>query len=151
MFLKLRKYGNTDSNHILTSIKVPTNPLSDPKSCDQWTEITEPAKINKFILKRNQKHFGQAYYSTPFTVEPLSQQIPFSGVSEYSDLILLEGNFDDSEIPDITTLFILSLKQHIIPPEEVPKLQLEAFKTKIRKWKETTSNRDPSWPLSRAS
>ena len=107
MFMKLQKYQNIDTNHILTSIKIPSHPTSDPKSCKEWTEITESAKINEFIFKRNQNHFGQAK-DTPFTVEPLSTQILSSGIGEYSDLIL-EGKYDDSKLPDITSLFIQSL------------------------------------------
>ena len=137
MFTKLRKYRNLDTNHILTSIKVPSNHTADPKTCKEWTEITEPAKINEFILKRNQHHFGQAK-GTPFTVEPLSSQIPFTGIGEFSDLIL-DGQYDDSELPDITSLFVRSLQRRLLPTQDKPTIHLEAFKSKIRTWKETTS------------
>ena len=126
MYKKLQNYRSMDSTQILTSIKVPKNPKCNPKSCNEWIEVTKPTQINKFILKRNQTHLGQTF-GTPFTVAPLSNHIPFTGIGEYSDLIL-EGNYDDSHLPDITSLFIKFLKQRLCPNPEAPQIQLEAYK-----------------------
>ena len=40
--------------------------LEDPKTCTEWTMITDPAQVEYYLLLRNRLHFGQAE-GTPFT------------------------------------------------------------------------------------
>ena len=44
----------------LTRIEVPSNPSQDPKQCVEWKTIDRPDEITRYLLDRNQKHFGQA-------------------------------------------------------------------------------------------
>ena len=137
LFLKLKGFRKKDQNSGINSIRVPTNPNTNPKECTNWTTVTEPSEINEYILRRNQTHFGQAN-STPFNISPLKEQIPFSGIGETSDLIL-DGTYNDVNIEEITDLFIRHLKYRIEPPTDVPKMPIHTFVGKIRRWKESTS------------
>ena len=65
----------------LTQIQVPSDPSDDPKSCTDWKTIDTPEEITRYLLARNQAHFGQAA-GTPFSVPPLSVQVDFSASTE---------------------------------------------------------------------
>ena len=51
--------------------------LEDPKMCQAWKLITNPAEVEYYLLLRNRLHFGQAE-GTPFTREPLSTEIDWA-------------------------------------------------------------------------
>ena len=59
----------------------PTMPLEHPKSASEWSTVTKnPAHIEYYLLLRNRIHFGQAH-GTPFTIQPLSDAIPWGAQS----------------------------------------------------------------------
>jgi hypothetical protein len=95
----------------LSRIEMP-NPTDDPKQCNDWTTIDAPAEMTKYLLERNQKHFGQAQ-GTPFTLPPLSMSIDFIASTHTSNLILT-GNFDDQELNNLTSMFVQHLKNKIL-------------------------------------
>jgi hypothetical protein len=81
--------------------------------------------MTKYLLERNQKHFGQAQ-GTLFTIPPLSVSIDFSASTQTSDLILT-SNFEDEEFDDLMAMFVKHLTnktryiESILKEEEIMK------------------------------
>jgi hypothetical protein len=91
-----------------TQLEIPKHhPEEDPKNCTEWQIIDIPTVIFKQVLKRNQKHFGQAH-GTPFTVSPLSNALQFTGEGP-GTMDILSGAWEDSELSDS----IQQLIQHL--------------------------------------
>ena len=44
----------------LNRIQVPATEFADPKECTEWRSVDLPNEIEDYLIKRNQKHFGQA-------------------------------------------------------------------------------------------
>jgi hypothetical protein len=76
--------------------------LTDPKAHAEaynpkWQLITLPDEINYYLLLRNQRHFGQAQRTPPFTIPPLSDDIDWAASSEASEAIL-NGTYDTRDL-----------------------------------------------------
>jgi hypothetical protein len=121
----------------LSRIEVPTNPNDDPKKCNDWTTIDAPAEMTKYLLERNQKHFGQAQ-GTPFTIPPLSVSIDFSASTQTSDLILT-GHFEDEELNDLTIMFVTHLTNKTPLDYIESSLKEDEIMKKFAIWLEKTS------------
>jgi hypothetical protein len=138
MYRKLRFIRQDSAQQSgLSRIEVPTNPTDDPKKCNDWTTIDAPAEMTKYLLERNQKHFGQAQ-GTPFTIPPFSATIDFSASTHTSDLILT-GNFDDAELNDLTTMFVTHLTNKTPLDYIESSLKEEEIMKKFAIWPEKTS------------
>jgi hypothetical protein len=121
----------------LSRIEVPTNPNDDPKKCNDWTTIDTPAEMTKYLLERNQKHFGQAQ-GTPFTIPPLSVSVNFSASTQTSDLILT-GQFEDEELNDLMTMFVTHLTNKTPLDYIESSLKEDKIMKKFAIWPEKTS------------
>ncbi len=72
MWRKLRYVRGQDKTG-LTSIMVPENEEeTNYKDCTEWISIDTPDEIEKILMERNQKHFGQAKGTWP-TKPPFSE------------------------------------------------------------------------------
>ena len=109
MYRKLRfiRKDSTRQNG-LSRLEVPADPTEDQKKCTAWKTIDVPEEITKYLLERNKAHFGQAK-GTPFTVSPLNTAIDFSASTATSEMIL-EGNYSNHELDELTRLFLTHLK-----------------------------------------
>ncbi len=61
--------------------------ISDPKTCQSWTQIDVPREALRLFQERNRAHFGQVH-GTPFTITPFSEQLGFGGDGPVSQPIL---------------------------------------------------------------
>ena len=138
MYRKLRFVcKNSDQRSGLSSLEVPLDPTDDPKKCTVWRTVDTPEEITEYLLARNQLHFGQAA-GTPFTVPPLNVLVDFSASTKTSELIL-KGNYDNTELADITRLLLTHLKCKV-PLDLLPQSITEAdMQKKFSLWKESTS------------
>ena len=138
MYAKLRFIRSDGTQQTgLTRLEVPQDPAQDPKHCTEWTTVDTPADITKYLLERNQKHFGQAA-GTPFTVPPLSVHVDFRASTNECDLIL-NGDYDTSTLDDLTSLllkqFTLLTELDVLPSAITEQAMLD----KYRFWPEGTS------------
>jgi hypothetical protein len=120
------------------SITSPTNPLEDPKTCIEWTTITEPDEIEFFLQLQNRLHFGQAN-GTPFTREPFSSYIPWPADTEYCDNVLAgTTSCTIEDVPQISALLqgCKAASELNVLPTTITERE---FRDKITSWKETTS------------
>jgi hypothetical protein len=82
----------------LASVEVPDintegKPTNDPDKAVAWKRITNPPEVEERLLKRNQKHFGQAN-NTLFASKPIQEMLTYEGVNQGVNL-LLEGKFKE--------------------------------------------------------
>lgn len=61
--------------------------LEDPKTCNEWRLITEPAEVEYYLMLRNRLHFGQAE-GTPFTRQPLKDDLDWSATTPAAEQML---------------------------------------------------------------
>ena len=138
MYRKLQfiRRDNTQQSG-LTRLEVPSNPDQDPKNCSEWTTVDNPEDITRYLLARNQKHFGQAD-GTPFTVSPLNIAIDFRTSTETCDTIL-EGKYTNTELDDLTSLVIKHLEKKT-PLNKLPNtISEENIFKKFALWPEKTT------------
>ena len=136
MFKKIRFLRKDKSQGGLNRIEVPVDDTDDPKKCENWRAVDMPDEILDLLRKRNQKHFGQAQ-GTPFTVPPLSEHIDFIASTASVEMIL-DGDYDASELEEITGLLIKHLKRCEVPTNKQG-ITAEEFVGKIRTWVESTT------------
>jgi hypothetical protein len=91
------------------------------------------------LRDRNCLHFGQAQ-GTPFTMPPLSKDLDFDGATSSADMIL-DGTYDSSQLADITWLVISNLRasKYDIRAPLTTEIGDDAYTSKIKNWKESTS------------
>ena len=112
--------------------------LEDPKTTTQWRMITNPADIEFYLMLRNYQHFGQAQ-GTPFTVDPLCNDIDWTATSSASEEIL-QGNYSNSDQINTLCRHVLRQCQGCDNQETMPAyLTKEEFKGKIKTWNEKTT------------
>ncbi len=71
----------------VTRQEIPKPPSADPKSCTDWQTIDTPSEIVEHLQRQNRQHFGQAH-GTPFTIDPLSNDLTFCGNSPNAEEVL---------------------------------------------------------------
>ena len=136
MHAKLRGLRKDKKKSKLRRIIIPTDPEANPKTATDWTVLDQKEVVEKTIINRNIKHFGQAK-GTPFTVTPLEETVDFSASSATSDYIL-EGNFTDEELSDITNQVMQKLQQVDCLNTQTNMITMEEFIDKFKHWKEAT-------------
>jgi hypothetical protein len=100
-----------------------TNNLEDPKTCTEWTIITEPDKVEYCLLLQNISHFGQAD-GTPFTrTRPFSEMIPWHANNDScNDILAGQFTTDINDVPLCTALLNRSSEakssasERLLPP-----------------------------------
>ena len=116
----------------------PTVTLEHPKSARTWTTVTDPTHIEYYLLLRNRLHFGQAH-GTPFTTQPLSDDIPWGASSQATSEILSGTYVPHVETSELCKLVLEHCKQRHDHPTIDTGLTMESFRGKIRKWREATT------------
>lgn len=117
--------------------------LENPKECQQWKTITNPAEVEFYIRLRNKNHFGQAQ-GTPFTIEPLQDNLNWEATTNLSNEILQNGYdpayYEDEldSIPQYVSL--LHTCKAVSTLDAIPaEITEEDFSSRIRRWRETTT------------
>jgi exonuclease III len=140
LFQKLQLLRNVRQSSGITRIEVPVDPDQDPKTCNDWKTIDVPTDILQHLQTRNRQHFGQAK-DTPFTTQPLSDDLGFTGDTESASAIL-QGTYD---IPDALAPTVQLLIAHLKRGAEFtlssqrPYIQDDEYVDKLKSWSETTS------------
>jgi hypothetical protein len=98
-----------------------------------------PKEIEFLQRLWNQRHFGQAETDgTPFTGESMKHKFNWSASTNEAELVL-NGEYNDEEISDITRLFLDNMTR-VTEAEDSPKfLTMKEFTGKFRVWRESTS------------
>lgn len=142
MFKKLGYLRKEKGQTAINMVEIPVDPTANPKEVDltdstKWRSIKVPIEIERILTRRNRKHFGQA--DGPWLQPPLSQQVDFTASTVTSELIL-NGEYDASELDEITQLMIDNLSINDQQADTLPLLITdEAFVSKLKNWKESTS------------
>ena len=102
MFRKI-KMCRRQTNSGLSSIKVPS------ENSEEYITIDTPAEIEEKLLERNQQHFGQAKGTFP-TAPPFSKRIDW-GSSTHTAELILEGEYQDEHLNEITKEFVNYMKR----------------------------------------
>jgi hypothetical protein len=148
MYQKIKAVRGKFTNGGFTSIEVPSSwppahsdptvlhSLPDPKKATSWRTVDLPDEIVYYLLTRNRLHFGQAK-GTPFTQPQFTQKLDWAASTETAELIL-EGDFDSSELSDIQSLLLkhCARKHTDSLPLEITEAE---FISKFKLWKENTS------------
>ena len=135
MFRKIRTCrGQVNSS--LSSIQIPAHDM-DTADCEEWITIDTPLELELKLRERNQKHFGQASGTFP-TVPQFSEKIDWGASTHTSDLIL-DGEFDDSELAETAQQFVQYMKKRTALDSIPAVLTVEEWKKKITVWNESTS------------
>jgi hypothetical protein len=121
-------------------LEIPKPPSADPKTCTDWQTIDTPSEIVEQLQRRNRQHFGQAH-GTPFTIDPLSNDLTFCGDSPNAEEVLAGTYQIDPQCPDSVRLLLQHLKQthEIATMQTYPTVSLEEFQGKLRTWRESTT------------
>lgn len=112
--------------------------LEDPKSATKWKMVLEPRAIEYYLMIRNYQHFGQSH-GTPFTVEPLNQDIDWTATSAASEEILQGTYSQPTYITELCTQVLANCKRLYTDdsiPVEISELD---FKGKVLSWNERTT------------
>lgn len=137
MFLKLGNLRNGKAKGTMSRLEVPVDPAENPKTCKNWRTVDLPEEIVEYILQRNVAHFGQA--RGPWTEPPLCEEVDFTASTITTELIL-DGEYDASQLNEITQLMIKHMKR-----EEEPQEPLSLYISdddlifKLKNWKEKTT------------
>jgi hypothetical protein len=128
----------------LSLIKIPYSGPLQPTATRQGMTVTEPAEVEKHILRRNRKHFSQAE-PTAFAQPPLKDIFNWKGTGRTADRVLA-ANFEAyNDTNDHSIYNITSTADKILQccyrriPEITPGLSLPAMKSAYRNWTESTS------------
>ena len=109
MCRKLRSLQNKSKTG-LSRLEVPEDINErNYKQCKEWISITTPKDIEEKLGDRNQYHFGQAKGSFP-TVPPFSEWVDWGASTHVAELIL-EGNFNETQINGLTQEMISHMKK----------------------------------------
>jgi len=111
--------------------------LSNPKDAKRWKTISNPEEIEYYLMLRNRLHFGKAE-GTPFTTQPLSNDIPWGANSQKSEEILQGTYIPQEHVSEICKEVIYACQQRDENPTISPTLSYEVFRGKLRKWREST-------------
>jgi hypothetical protein len=146
----LRRILNKDNSGGLTHLLAPSTNLDECielirnggiDTCDQNETIIDAEIIEKLLMARNKKHFGQAK-GTPFTVIPLKDLLGWCGDTAFADM-LLEGKVEmelieglDKGAKKIMEKVAENLKMR---DTVVPTITKEDVVRNFKRWKETTS------------
>ena len=128
----------------LVNIKIPCDPTiinnetmkTLPDNTDTWQTVRIPEEIEKLLLDRNQRHFGQAD-GTPFTRQPLSMDVRYDGSGIRAEAIL-EGSYDTSTMTKPTALFIQHLQQKSLKTLDKT-ITTNDIIEKLKNWPERTT------------
>ena len=139
LFSKLRRLRNPGIRTGITRIEIPVAPRADPKTCVHWKQIEVPTEVLMHLQQRNRDHFGQAKGS-PFTVQPLSDDLGFCGDGPES-MSMLNGSYDVSQLEANVALLVQHLKQtsEMAAIETHPTITTEEYVGKLKIWSESTS------------
>jgi exonuclease III len=123
----------------VTRLEIPRPPSADPKTCNDWQTIDIPSEIVEHLQHRNRQHFGQAQ-GTPFTIDPLANEMSFCGDSLTADSVL-DGTYPTDRHPESVNLLLQHLKQthEMASLQTYPTVSLEEFQGKLRAWRESTT------------
>ncbi len=136
---KIKASREREQRQGVTRIEIPQPPSADPKTCMDWQTIDIPSEIVKHLQRRNRQHFGQAQ-GTPFTIDPLANDMSFCGDSSLADSVL-EGTYQTDRYSESVKLLIQHLKQthELASLQTYPTISLEEFQGKLRVWRESTT------------
>ena len=107
---KLRHIRNPINNSGLSAIQTPRESNMDPKDDDRWQTIWTPREVERLLIKRNWKHFGQAS-GTPLTNPVTWNQLTYDGTGQLCDMIL-QGTYTNDNLDDAAQLFISRKTSH---------------------------------------
>ena len=131
LFAQLRQVFSERHQGGLSSILIPIG------ETEEWETIYDQNRIEDKLIERNHKHFGQAQ-GTPFTVEPLSTILDWSGNTETGEQ-LLEGTFDISTVDTDEATKIILKNLCADEPEIQHNISVEELTSGFKYWKERTS------------
>ena len=139
-FQKIRRYIKPRGDGNMNYLEVPMDPNQNPKdkNCKDWRRVENVAEMNKLLTERNRKHFHQAE-GTPFTINPLEDDLEHSGMTESGEEIL-NGTYIPLEDLDPTTkTLIKNLRRKC---DELPNADIneDELRSAFKKWKESTSS-----------
>eukprot|EP00957_Ditylum_brightwellii_P132246 10083907-Ditylum_brightwellii.AAC.2 len=121
-------------------------PLEDPKSVTMWQLVELPKEILHYLTICNRCHLGQASGNL-FTVPPLYQHFDWAANSPISNHVL-HDKYTNTEIDDITQLFLSHCKLGTNDCSIGEKIMCGAWIGKVRAWKESTTTLPSSRHLS---
>jgi len=102
---KLRHIRNPNAISGLCLIQTPRESTMDPKQCPQedvhWQTIRAPREVERRLIERNRKHFGQAS-GTPLTNPMIWNQLTYDGTGQMCDMIL-QGTYTNDDLDDAET------------------------------------------------
>lgn len=144
---KIRATRERGQRQGVTRLEIPRPPSADPKTCTEWQTIDVPSEIVENLQRRNKQHFGQAH-GTPFTLDPLADDLTFCGDSPMAESIL-DGTYCTNPYPESVQLLLQHLKQthKIVTMDNRPTVTLEEFKGKLQAWRESTTTSPSGLPL----
>ena len=96
-----------------------------------------PNEIEDYLIRRNQKHFGQAQASFP-TVPPFSEHVDWAASSHESKLILT-GDYKDDEYEGMGKIMIEHMQATTRLNAVDDLLREEELVCKLTVWRESTS------------
>jgi hypothetical protein len=140
LFKKFHDARVLEQRQGVTRIEIPLHPQDDPKNCTEWQVIDVPSEVVTHLQQRNRQHFGQAH-GTPFTVNPLAENLGFTSERDCGDAIL-QGTY---RIPEELSESTQMLLEHLQMSREMASLQGEAeiteeeFIGKLKVWRESTT------------
>ena len=139
-YQQIRAATKNNSKEGITHLIVPNDPNIDPRACpteaSHWRTERTPQEIERLLITRNQKHFGQAN-ETPFITTGIQSQVQYNGSGRVADLIL-NGEYDTSTFSEITQLFIQHLKRRT-ESHLTGEITRTEFLDKLKYWPEKTS------------
>jgi hypothetical protein len=139
-YKKLQRLRNPTGHAGLSELKVPMDTTIDPKLCPNqdthWRTERVPEEIERLLLERNRKHFGQAE-GTPLTTPEITAQLSYDGSGPMAELIL-DGDYTSETIDEATRLFLKHLRRKTDRLLR-GRITTSEFVGKLKSWNEKTS------------
>ena len=129
----------TQDKRGIIRIEIPLHSEQDPKTCREWRQLDIPSEVLSHLQRRNKVHFGQAH-GTPFTVDPLSEHLGFTGHTD-AGAAILSGTYDISGYEDNARLLLQHLQQssEMMATPSFPTISDEDIIQKLKIWTESTT------------
>lgn len=140
VFGKIRNLRNPHLRQGLTRIEIPIHQGEDPRSCVEWKQIDVPTEVLFHLQQRNREHFGQAQ-GTPFTINPLAEELGFQG-NGVAAVDILKGTYSAPYNMDPNVALLLSHLQQteqMAALESQPTISEEDYVSKLLVWTESTT------------
>lgn len=111
--------------------------MEDPKTTQNWSTITDPDAIERYLILRNKKHFNQSQ-GTPLTDKAWTDVLNWAADSDTARQITA-GLYGTDHLESTHAAVLKACHRRLPEPLIDAELTLETFQSKLKHWRESTA------------